>query len=129
MRNYLRSLLAFATLLMIGYQPSYAEEYGYVFEPPYSAVFKPDFMYEDMYYRFVDGGVELTRAQGSSKTVPHYEEFYIEVPSTVKYNGQRYNVVGIGADTFMGNKFAWHIILPEGLRYIDKGAFSCSEIR
>ena len=118
------SIIALIAAILAVYWPAYAGENEYVFQPPYSVYFHPDFQVDGLYYEIVDGGVQLTRAEGRSKTIPHYEFETLTIPSTVVYNGKTYNVVGIGPDTFMGNRTLTSVTLPVSLQYIDKGAFS-----
>ncbi|MDE5750032.1 MAG: leucine-rich repeat domain-containing protein [Duncaniella sp.] len=129
MKTKLIHLFSLLLAMVAGCLPSYGQPEPYEFKPPYSATFTPDFQVNDLYYKIVDGGVELTRARGLSETVPHYEVTYLVVPETVTYNGKSYQVVGIGADTFMGNRSVKAVVLPNGIQYIDKGAFSYTQIQ
>lgn len=90
--------------------------------------FSPDFQVDGLYYKIITDGVELTRAEGNSETVPTYQKEEITVPQSVTFNGNTYRVIRIGQGTFLKDKNIKNITLPEGLKSIGSYAFSQSTI-
>ena len=53
----------------------------------------------------------------------NYTQQEISIPSSVKYNGKEYTVVGIGKECFKDCTTLTKVILPEKLTSIDTYAF------
>ncbi|MDE5749299.1 MAG: leucine-rich repeat domain-containing protein, partial [Duncaniella sp.] len=77
-----------------------------------------DFQSGDLCYTIVDGGVEVARLDEGKKTLRQ-----VEVPATVTWEGETYDVIGIGASAFAVNNYLSTIKFPDGLKYIADGAF------
>lgn len=81
-----------------------------------------DFQSGDLYYTIVDGGVEVSRPDGKDYVIRH-----VEVPATITWEGETYNVIGIGKSAFALNKYLSTIKFPDGMKYIADAAFQrCS---
>lgn len=89
-------------------------------------------------YTVVDGGVEVTKAQGVPDECVQepYKNYYIchpdqgnmifDIPARVTYEGNEYTVIGIGAGSFVGGYAV--VTLPETIRYIKERAFCNSHL-
>lgn len=62
-----------------------------------------------------------------SSDMPAYSGNF-SVPSTVKYNGRNFKVVGIGSDSFQSDNLT-SVIIPEGVTYINHKAFNCANMK
>ena len=86
-----------------------------------------------MYYKIsdpVNHYATLTNGDGGLKNPPQVDPYMaqmqalgiktIRVPATVENGGVTYQVKAIGYQTFFGNSYATHLVLPEGLETIEK---------
>lgn len=116
MKKSLRNILSIAMAAMCGLGAS-----AYDFE---SGGLYFNFLYDGTGTNKVKNGkVEVTYKEANNNQYNSYAGF-IEVPATVTYDGETYNVTQIGQYAFRLCTSLQEVILPEGIVKISSGGFS-----
>ncbi len=83
---------------------------------------------------FASGGLYYQVVDTANKQVfvaPHpsgsYGTVTANLATQVSYQGETYDVIGIGAGAFVNATFSGNLIIPEGYMYIDNAAFEGAE--
>ena len=79
----------------------------------------------DLYYTLDDTNLtaETAAMPMNGDTQPRYDLTTVEVPATVDYNGNTYNVVAIGHSTFQASPNLMQVTLPTSIAAIADSAF------
>jgi len=82
----------------------------------------------DLYYTLDDTNLtaETAAMPMNGNTQPRYDLTTVEVPATVDYNGNTYNVVAIGHSTFQSSLNLMQVTLPTSITAIADSAFKDS---
>ena len=83
------------------------------------------FVVNDLYYEVVNA--DQNQVFIAPRPSGNYTNVASNLPAQVTYQGQTYDVIGIGAGAFVKATFAGNCILPEGYIYIDNSAFEEAE--
>ena len=83
----------------------------------------PTFKSGKIYYQIVDEAQHWAQITAPTTGTPYNGITSSDLASTVTYEGVQYTVYGVGPGAFMNATLSGLLTLPDGLIYIDNGAF------
>jgi hypothetical protein len=83
-----------------------------------------DFKHGDLYYNVVNDSIVPYEVEVTYPDSSNYEQVYIQIPSSVSYKGQAYNVTTIGEWAFFNDEHIKHIDVPSSVKIIRNSAIA-----